>query len=97
MDFMAAVTTRISILGTSEVAFVLLRLFLMVNSPKKIVMLCVFGNKVLPLHHISLLFKSSSVNQIYYNAYIIVIVFAINGKQRIEGSDGTVGFYSSDS
>ncbi len=43
-------------------------------------MLCVFGNKVLPLHQISLLFKSSSVNQIYYNAYIIVIVFAINGK-----------------
>ena len=43
-------------------------------------MLCVFGNKVLPLHHISLLFNLSSVNQIYYNAYIIVIVFAINGK-----------------
>ena len=34
MDFMAAVTTRISIKETSEVAFVLLRLFLMVNSPK---------------------------------------------------------------
>ena len=84
-------------LGFDRMAFELLRLFLMVNSPKKIVMLCVFGNKVLPLHHISLLFNLSSVNQIYYNAYIIVIVFAINGKQRIEGSDGTVRFYSSDS
>ena len=31
------------------------------------------------------------------NAYIIIIVFAINGKQRIEGADGTVRFYSSDS
>ena len=60
-------------------------------------MLCVFGNKVLPLHQISLLFNSFSVNQIYYNAYIIVIVFAINGKQWIEGADGTVRFYSSDS
>ena len=41
-------------------------------------MLCVFGNKVLPLHHISLLFNLSSVNQIYYNAYIISIIAVID-------------------
>ena len=58
-------------------------------------MLCVFGNKVLSLHQLNLR-NFTKPNQ-YKNADIIIIVFAINGKQRTEGADGTDGFYSPDS
>ncbi len=42
-------------------------------------------------------FHDYSVNLIYKNADYIIIVIAFHGKLRIEGADGTVGFYSSDS
>ena len=42
-------------------------------------------------------FHDYSLNLNNENADYIIIGFAINGKLRIEGADGTVGFYSPDS